>query len=363
MSKDVNEEENIADYLKRRASDVNNAIDKYLNDATSSRNLDAILGKSGYKYDSEAIRKSIVEPSNYLFKQGGKRLRPVLMLTIIDALGKDSDNYIEFSIIPEIIHTGTLIHDDMEDNSKVRRSGAAVHVKYGNDVALNLGDFMFYFPMLALLKSDKIDDSEKQKVLDIYISDMMKIGLGQATDLAWHNGQVNPAHITEEKYLQMVHSKTGVLLGMAAKFGGVFGGANDKAIESLGTFASTIGVAFQIQDDLLNIYPSGVSESKGGVGDDITEGKITLLVIHALQHSNDSDKKRLVEILSLHTGDKKLINEAINIIDKSGAKEYVQKKSAQLVQDAWNDVSKNIPESYAKNKLKQIAEFVIQRSI
>ena len=88
-----------------------------------------------------------------------------MMLTVIDAFGKNSDDYIEFALIPEIIHHGTLLHDDIEDNFPVRRGSDAVHVKYGVDIALNLGDFMFYFPMIALIDSKKLNQEMKWKVL------------------------------------------------------------------------------------------------------------------------------------------------------------------------------------------------------
>lgn len=359
----MDSKEEIVDYIKRRAIEVDKKINEYLTDKTSGRYLEKLLGRSGYNYDELAIQKAVIEPAKYLLDLGGKRWRPVLMLTVIDALGKNSNDYLEFSLIPEIIHNATLMHDDIEDNSDVRRGAPAVHKKYGVDVALNLGDFMFFFPIVALLDSEKLDNNTKIKLLDVYQREMLKVTIGQATDIAWHNFLVDPLKVSESEYLQMSYSKTGVLSSMAAKLGAVLGGADDKTIKIMGNFGASIGVAFQIQDDLLNVTESGVSVSKGGIGEDITEGKVTLMVIKTLSKANEKDKKRLVEILKMHTTDRNLIKEAIGILNSYGAIEYAKNLEEKLVKDAWKNVDSTIPDSEAKNTLKSMTAFLINREI
>lgn len=353
----------ILDYIKGRGSEVNKKIKEYLTNKDSARHVGALLGRSGYEYDPNAINKAVIEPATYLLELGGKRWRPVLMLTIIDTLGKNSDDFIEFSMIPEIVHNGTLIHDDIEDNSDFRRGSEAVHKKFGTDVAINLGDFMYFFPVVALLDSDKLNKDTKVRLLEIHQREMLRVSVGQATDIAWHNSMVNPSEISESKYLQMAYSKTGVLASMAAKMGGVLGGADDKTVEALGNFGASIGVAFQLQDDLLNVTESGVAASKGAAGEDITEGKISLLVIHALEKASKEDADRLMEILSMHTHDRALIDEAITIIGKYGSKEYVKELESKLVKSAWEKVDKLLPDNEAKEKLKSMTEFLVNRSI
>ncbi len=355
--------EEIIEYIKERAKEVDSHMNSYLTDRTSVRSLEKLLGRSGYSYDAKALDKSIVEPAKYLLDLGGKRWRPVLMLTIIDALGKDSSDYIEFSIIPEIIHNATLIHDDIEDRSETRRGAPAVHIKYGVDVAVNLGDFMYYFPIVALIDSKKVDSAKKIRMLEVYQKEMLRVCLGQATDIAWHNMLVDPLKVTESEYLQMAYSKTGVLPNMAAKLGAILGDADDVMVETLGRFGATIGVAFQLQDDLLNVTASDVANNKGGIGEDITEGKITLLTIYTMQKANEQDRKRLIEILGMHTTDRTLINEAVAILSKYGAHEYAKDIEEKLVVEAWANVDKALPESEAKRKLKMLAEYLIDRSI
>lgn len=353
----------ISEYLKERADQIDKEIKRYLTDTASTRYLETLLGRSGYKYDKRAIDLAVLEPARYLLNLGGKRWRSTMMLTVIDALGKDSNDFLEFAIIPEVIHNGTLIHDDMEDNSETRRGSPAVHIKYGADIALNLGDFMFFLPMIALLDSDKVGRESKIKILEVYHRGMLKLSIGQATDIAWHRSMIGPEKVTEDQYLQMAYSKTGVLAGMAARMGAAVCGADSKMINALGDFGATIGVAFQLQDDVLNIEESELSKLKGGIGDDITEGKVTLLTIKTLEKADKADKKRLSDILKMHSSDPEIIKEAVAIIRKYKAAAYIKDLEYDLLKKAWSEVDELLPSSEAKKKLKGMAEFLINRTI
>ena len=274
--------EDFESYLKKRAEVINSKMLEYLTKESSDRYVGKLIGKARYKYDHHALTKSLFEPSQYFLNLGGKRWRPILMLLIIEALGSDPDYYTEFSMIPEVIHNATLIHDDIEDSSETRRGSPSLHIKFGMDIADNVGNFLYYFPVAALLDSKKLDNGTKYRMLEIYVREMARVSIGQGMDIAWHKFLSDPFKITKEEYLEMCYDKTGVLAGMACELGAAICNVDDSTMEKLGYFGATIGVAFQIQDDILNIYESGVSKSKGGVGDDITEGKVTLLVIQTL---------------------------------------------------------------------------------
>ncbi|ASI14268.1 polyprenyl synthetase [Candidatus Mancarchaeum acidiphilum] len=355
-------EDNFVSYMKEQGSRVNKLLEEVLSDKNVDQNIEKLLGRGGYDYDTDAIEKSVMDPAWYLISQGGKRLRPVFTSLVISLFKKNPDDYIEFSIIPEVLHTATLIHDDIEDRSVKRRNVDCVHIKYGLDIALNLGDFMFYFPMKALIDSSKLENEQKIKIMQLYIEDMLKLGIGQGVDLAWHNFLINPNNISEENYMRMAFDKTGALLGFAAELGAVIGGATDRQIKLLGKFGATVGVVFQIKDDLLNIEKSNVSESKGGVGDDITEGKITLLVTHAIKEADEKDRSRLLEILKSHSSDPKLKEEASNILIKYNSDGYVEKIADSLINDVWNEVDKEFPDSHGKELIKQMVGFVLNRN-
>jgi geranylgeranyl pyrophosphate synthase len=282
---------------------------------------------------------------------------------MIDALGKNSDDYLEFSIIPEIIHNATLVHDDIEDRATSRRGAPPIYMKYSEDIAINLGSLLYFLPVVQLLDSKKLSSTTKERLFSVYMKEMLRVHVGQATDITWHNFLVPVEDISEDKYLQMVYNKTGVLARMACKLAAILAGADDKTVEILGQFGATIGVGFQLQDDFLNITPSKVADNKGGMGDDITEGKITLLVVYTLKKADEKDKKRLVEILKMHTTDRNLINEAIQIIYKYKAKEYTERLSRKIVNEAWNNVDKVLKESEAKKMIKGLADFLVERKV
>jgi geranylgeranyl pyrophosphate synthase len=142
----------------------------------------------------------------------------------------------------------------------------------------------------------------------------------------------------------------------------VIAGADPKLVEKLGRFAESIGVAFQMQDDILDLTGQEFAKKKGGVGQDITEGKRSLMVIFTLKKANSKDKKRLIQILNMHTSDQALRDEAIALLQKYGAMEHVKQTAERMVMTSWNEAEKLLPTPQAKEKLKAFAEFLIQRS-
>jgi geranylgeranyl pyrophosphate synthase len=353
----------IEEYLKEKGILINAKLKEYLGDEKSPQYLKRILGRTLYKYDEEVIDKAILGPIWHLLEIGGKRLRPILTLAVMDSLGVDSSNYLEFAVVPEIVHNATIIHDDIEDDSDIRRGRETLHAKYGIDVALNLGDFMFFFPMSAMLDSEKINNDKKIMLQRMYSRHMLRLGVGQGVDIAWHNQFVDISKRTEDNYLQLAFDKTGALTSMAAEIGAIVANAEDDIVELFGRFGASLGVAFQIKDDILNIIDSGVSENKGVIGEDITEGKVTLLVIHTINSADEKDKRRIIELLKMHTKDRGLINEAIEIIKKYNSIEYAENIALNTINESWKNLSSRLNDSPAKERLKQISDFVVNRKI
>jgi geranylgeranyl pyrophosphate synthase len=200
-------------------------------------------------------------------------------------------------------------------------------------------------------------------IYEIYVKEMINLSLGQAMDIAWHRGLANADEISEEDYLQMCAYKTGTLARMSAKIAAVLADADQELTEKLGRFAESIGVAFQMQDDILDLTSEEFAEKKGGRGRDITEGKRTLIVIHTLRVAKAEDRKRLIEILNMHTTNQRLRDEAIKIMEKYGSLDYVKKFARKIVEKSWKDAEKLLPDSDAKKKLNAFAKFLIERKI
>jgi len=353
----------IEKYLEDTAPLIDEAIEKYIPRKFTNEAVLFKVTPPAYSYTLEPLNKAIADPIWDMLDRGGKRWRPVLFLLICEVLGQKAHYCIDFSIIPEVIHNGTLVIDDIEDSSEVRRGKPCTYKIFQIDIAVNAGNAMYYLPLLPLMvQRTKISTEIQRDIYEIYVQEMINLSMGQAMDISWHRGAANADALGEEDYLQMCAYKTGTLARMAAKMAAVLGGAEAKLIEKLGCFAESIGVAFQMQDDILDLTGKEFAKSKGCVGGDITEGKRSLLVIYTLKVAKLSDKKRLIEILNMHTSDQKLRDEAIALMQKYGAMEHVKQTAEKMVMESWNEVEKLLPTLLAKEKLKAFAEFLIKRN-
>jgi geranylgeranyl pyrophosphate synthase len=354
----------IEKFLEEKAPLIDKAIEKYIPRKFSEKSVLFKVNPPKYSYNVETLNKAIAEPIWEILDRGGKRWRPALFLLICEALGKNSEDYLDFAIIPEVIHNGTLIIDDIEDASEFRRGKLCTYRIYGVDVAVNAGNAMYYLPLLPLMeKRARLPPETLRDIYEVYVQEMINLSMGQAMDIAWHRGIAKADELNEEDYLQMCAYKTGTLARMAAKIAAVLAGASKELVEKLGCFAESIGVAFQMQDDILDLTGKEFAKKKGGCGQDITEGKRTLMVIHTLKIANNADKGRLIQILNMHTSDQALRDEAISILQKYKAEEHVKHTAAQIVEESWKEVDKLLPTPQAKEKLKAFAEFLIKRNI
>ncbi len=323
--------------------------------------LSFALGKPRYCFDKETIQQSMVDQIWEFLDRGGKRWRPALMISACKACGGSERKALRFAPFVELIHEGTLLVDDVEDNADVRRGKPAMHKIYGIDAAVNNGNAMYFIPLAILYKNiNKLSKEQLLQIYNLYAEEMLRLSVGQAMDIHWHKGA--KLKISEKAYLQMCSYKTGVLARLAAKLGAILANANKKQIEALGKFGECLGVAFQIQDDILNIAPESKKWGKE-IGEDISEGKRTLLVIKALQSLPKKEAKELLAILNSHTKDKRKIRKAIALIKKSGAIEYARDKAKRIVKNAWSELERLLPENEGKEELRAFASFAVERDI
>ena len=350
-------------FLEQQAPSIDKAIEKYIPRKFSKDSILFKVNPPMYSYNLDSLNKAIAEPIWEILDRGGKRWRPALFLIVCEALGKKAKDYLDFAIIPEVVHNGTLIIDDIEDSSELRRGKPCSYRIFGVDVAVNAGNAMYYLPLLPLMERRKEIPPEKLRdIYEVYVQEMINLSMGQAMDIAWHRGIANADALGEEEYLQMCAYKTGTLARMAARLAAVLADADRALVERLGRYAESVGVAFQMQDDVLDLTGKEFAEKKGGLGQDISEGKRTLIVIHTLKKANNADKKRLVQILGMHTSDQSLRDEAITIMQKYNAIEHVKQTANRIVEESWNEAEKLLPPSEAKEKLKAFAEFLIKRN-
>lgn len=353
--------EDIEAYLKATSPLVDKEIEKAVPRVFSKQWLEKAFEKADFAYDEESLTKALSVPMWDLLDRGGKRWRPALLVLSCEAVGGKKELALKFTPIVEITHNGTLVSDDAEDASEFRRGKPCIHKLYGLDIAINLGSAMPYLPLPILFSNYyRLNEKTLLKLHNLVAQELLKCYAGQAMDIYWHRG--HKYDVSENEYLQMCAYKTGTLARLAAKMGAVLGNGSEKQVRALGKFAETIGIAFQIQDDILNLTGEEFQKGKGS-GEDIHEGKRTLMVIHCLRVAPEAERKRLLEILNSHPEDQGIIAEAIQLLEKNGSIEFARKKAGQLVEEAWKKLAPELKESRAKQMLKAFADYLIERKI
>lgn len=217
---------------------------------------------------------SLYQPIEYGLSAGGKRIRPVLTLMGADAFGGDASKAIRPAVGIETFHNFTLLHDDVMDNSDLRRGRPTVHKKYDVNTAILSGDTML---TLATMYVSEVEDAKLRKVLDTFNDAAMKVYEGQRLDMDFETAD----DISPDLYLEMIEGKTGSLLGAAVKIGAIIGGASDKDADLMYEFGVMTGLAFQIQDDWLDTFGDSATFGKP-IGGDILNAKKTYLYVTAL---------------------------------------------------------------------------------
>jgi geranylgeranyl diphosphate synthase type I len=273
-----------------------------------------------------------------------------------EAIGSDSKKLLPIAASIEMFHNFTLSHDDIEDDSEMRRGKPCLHKIYGIPLAINAGDGLFamVWETSLLLEMPPKKIVEAQRILSDAFRRVLE---GQGMEIDWY--RTNRWDITEENYADMVAGKTGALIAASCEVGAFLGGGKKRQRKVLREFGNAVGVAFQIQDDILNII--GKEETYGKeIGGDISEGKRTLMVIHTLEKASIEDKKRLTSILDEKTKDRQKISEAIEILKKYNSNEYARKQAEKLIVKAKKGLEK-LPQTEARQKLLELADFFINR--
>ncbi|MFH0737230.1 MAG: polyprenyl synthetase family protein [Candidatus Micrarchaeota archaeon] len=289
-------------------------------------------------------------------KRGGKRIRPALCMLSCGAGGGQHRDAVGISVIIELFHNFTLIHDDIEDDAQFRRGEPALHISHGTAMALNSGDALYTLLWRKLVCLD-IPPSKLRKMQKMSAEAFKRVVDGQGIEISWiKEGRFD---IGEADYLAMIGGKTSALMGLSCEVGAFLGGAKAPVRSAMRSYGELLGAAFQIHDDVLNLT-GDFSKYQKEIGGDITEGKRTLMVVHCLANAPESERKELVSILSSHTREKAAIGRAIAILGAHGSIDYARSRAESLVAKARQNLSK-LPDSPDRSSLDAIARFVIGR--
>ena len=292
-------------------------------------------------------------------RNGGKRHRPLICFLACLAVGGDASQATSAAAAIEHFHTAALIHDDIADDAELRRGEPCLHLREGLGLAINMGDLGLQLVNGTVAKDPSLDDATKVRVLNELIDMTRRTIEGQALDIGWaRDGRYD---ITPEDYLVMATCKTAHYSGaVPLAIGAIVGGGTEAQIEGLRNYGLDTGLAFQIQDDLLNLVGKAESTKKG-FRDDITEGKRTLVVVHALQNLQGASRDRLIELLSSRTKDPAELEEAVAIMTESGSIDYARGYAENLTSIAKNRLFDMLAPSPARDILVSMADWFVNR--
>ena len=296
---------------------------------------------------------SLYEPIKYVLSMGGKRIRPTLMLLAYNIFKNDPEKILMNAIALETYHNYTLLHDDLMDNADLRRGHETVHKKWDANTAILSGDSML---VLAYERMAQCDEKHLAKVLKIFTTTALEIGEGQQYDMEFETRN----DVKEEEYIEMIRLKTSVLLACALKIGAVLADASEEDAENLYKFGEQIGLAFQLQDDFLDVYGDTKVFGKA-IGGDILAGKKTFMLINALAHANDSQRKELEQWLAINDRPKEKIEAVTRLYNEIGIDRMATEKIAFYFTESHRYLEAvNVDES-RKIELRRYAERMMKR--
>jgi geranylgeranyl diphosphate synthase type I len=299
---------------------------------------------------------TIYQASKHLICAGGKRLRPFLTLKACELVGGRIEDALPLAASIELLHNFTIIHDDIMDNDKKRRGVPTVHVLWGTPIAITAGDMLFAKAYEAALGSRNVSPQHLIATMTIITNATILICEGQTSDMLFEQR----TNVSEEEYMEMVYKKTAALFEAGAAAGALIGGGTPSQQARLSTLARSIGLAFQMVDDVLGLVGSENALGKP-VGSDIREGKNTLLIIHALSQADQNLRTQILDVLGNRTVSEEQIKATIQIIRSLGSVDYVVDK-AKVFSDKAKAQLTVFPPSPSKNVLIDLCDYIISRS-
>lgn len=289
----------------------------------------------------------VSQVSGYIIGAGGKRLRPALLLLMCGALGYTGEQRYNLAAVVEFIHTATLLHDDVVDESTLRRGRATANEAFGNPASVLVGDFLYSraFQMMV--------DAGDMRIMQTLAEATNVIAEGEVLQLM----NMHDASLSGEGYLRVIRSKTAKLFEASARLAALLAQAPSQIEQHCAAYGRALGTAFQVIDDVLD-YDGDVSEMGKNLGDDLREGKATLPLIVAMQRGTDAERGLLRE--AIETGGTGRIAEIISIVQKTGALQATRDAAAAEAQTAL-DALENLPENQYSDVLRQLASQLLQR--
>jgi len=284
----------------------------------------------------------------YIVEGGGKRLRPLVVLLSALACNYKGKDHIKLACIIEFIHTATLLHDDVVDTSELRRGRLTANAKWGNSPTVLVGDFLYSRAFQMLVELGMMD------VMKILADTTNTIAEGEVQQLI----NAGDPDVNEENYLSVIHKKTAILFQTATASGAMLAGQTAETIDAFSRYGHHLGMAFQLQDDVLD-YTGNAEEMGKNVGDDLSEGKPTLPLIFSMREGTDEQADLIRH--SIKNCDASRINDVIHIVQSCGGLQYTKKHALEQASLAQQAIA-HLSETPYKTALHELADFALSRT-
>ncbi|MEY3013069.1 MAG: hypothetical protein RIT45_1804 [Pseudomonadota bacterium] len=361
--------DNLDDFFRAVGREVRKSVANLLPfemDRDLLRDLVAMPDRDDYLVgvDSDRFVDTMVRPIRYIVDRGGKSWRSYAALCCCDVVGGDSRPFARWLAMPELMHSGSLIVDDVQDKSEIRRGGPTCHAVYGDAIAINAGTAA-YFMGQKLLFSDDVQPDDRLRLYDLYFLALRAGHAGQALDLRGFDDLLEDvvasgeARALEERVLAVHRLKTAVPAASLARMGAVVGRGSQAQIEAVGGFFEAVGLAFQIVDDVLNLR--GFAGDLKQRGEDLMQGKVTLPVARALGSMDEAERRWLAGELVTRPQEPARVEAMIERIEACGALQSCSDEARELVEAGWRRLDAVVEDSLPKLMLRAFGWYVLER--
>jgi len=343
------------------------AIDRLLTDQPTPVQASGLIGGSEHYISGISLdqySRTVLRPIREIILRGGKAWRSYGMLACMDIVGGDSQRFADWLVVPELLHVGSLIIDDVQDESTVRRGGPACHVAHGVPLAINAGCASYFLAELPL-GHKRLPDAVMVRIYAAYFDAIRAAHAGQALDIDGLTSLVpqvvesGDGALLEQRVLGIHRLKSAAPSGALARVAALVAGGTERQAEALGELFEAFGVAFQVIDDVLNLR--GFEQDRKSRGEDITAGKVTAPVAKAMALLDLKDRRRLWELVASKPSDPRLIGEAVRLVDSCGALAQCEAQAREIVENAWRALDPLVPDSVYKVRMRTFGWFLLDR--
>ncbi|GHE23826.1 polyprenyl synthetase family protein [Sphingobacterium griseoflavum] len=286
--------------------------------------------------------------TQYIIKQKGKQMRPMFVFLSAGLCGGINDSTYRGASLVELLHTASLVHDDVVDNANERRGFFSVNALWKNKVAVLIGDFLLAKGLLLSVRN------KEHTLLEIVSEAVEQMSEGELLQIE----KARKLDIQEDIYFEIIQKKTASLIASCCACGAASTGVDNEQVQLLRTFGEKVGIAFQIKDDLFDF---GLDDVGKPVGNDIKEKKLTLPLIYALRHTSSAEKKRIINLVRNHSENKEKVAEVIAFVRSSGGMDYATKKMLQYQSEAFA-ILETFPQNAYRSALEQLVRFTTERT-